>query len=76
MAEALDVAVPIAQGTATLRASVGVTWTDRRQVLADDLIAEADQRMYEAKRATRQVPVPRGYPEGTDRTALSARPRS
>jgi len=60
---ALELTLPLPDGTARITASVGVAWTDRPQD-ADQLIARADQQMYEAKRQSRiaamgGVPVPR-----------------
>jgi diguanylate cyclase (GGDEF)-like protein/PAS domain S-box-containing protein len=63
VAGALQLTLPLPEGRATITASVGVAWTDRQQD-ADQLIARADQQMYEAKRrakiaAAGGVPGPR-----------------
>lgn len=60
---ALQLTLPLPEGSARISASVGVAWTDRPQD-ADQFIARADQQMYEAKRRSRiaasgGVPVPR-----------------
>jgi diguanylate cyclase (GGDEF)-like protein len=60
---ALEFTLPLPEGKARITASVGVAWTDRPHD-ADQLIARADEQMYEAKRrskmaASGSVPVPR-----------------
>jgi PleD family two-component response regulator len=63
MVTALHLTLPLPQGSAHITASVGIAWTDQ-SFDADQLIARADQQMYEAKRQSRiaalgGVPVPR-----------------
>lgn len=60
---ALQLTLPLPEGSARITASVGVAWTDRPHD-ADQLVARADQQMYEAKRRSRDaalgvVPAPR-----------------
>jgi diguanylate cyclase (GGDEF)-like protein/PAS domain S-box-containing protein len=60
---ALQLTLPLPEGDARITASVGVAWTDQLHD-PDQLIAQADQQMYEAKRrsaitAVGEVPVPR-----------------
>ena len=49
---ALQFTLPLPEGSARITASVGVAWTDRPHD-ADQLIARADEQMYEAKRRSR-----------------------
>jgi len=63
MVTALHLTLPLPEGSAHITASLGIAWTDRSHD-ADQLIARADQQMYEAKRQSRiaasgVVPVPR-----------------
>jgi diguanylate cyclase (GGDEF)-like protein/PAS domain S-box-containing protein len=63
IASALQLTLPLPEGSARITASVGVAWTDQPQD-ADQLIARADHQMYEAKRQSRisamgGVPIPR-----------------
>lgn len=63
MTAALHLTLPLPEGNARITASLGIAWTDRPHD-ADQLIARADQQMYEAKRqssiaALGEVPVPR-----------------
>jgi len=63
MITALHLTLPLPEGSAHITASLGIAWTDR-SLDADQLIARADQQMYEAKRQARiaavgGVPTPR-----------------
>ena len=50
VADALRQQVPLAGGTITCSAGVGVTWSDNAAVDGETLVAEADTAMYEPKR--------------------------